>query len=116
MYEDKLLPAQKSQILKLNTAIKRIKSKTYSSDYSKEKDKAIKAAEADRLAGLVGPTYLAGVKFPWTSDRGHAPIHYDAYQVDSFSHKLNESKVVMLPCVSLNTQQTKVGLGGQARS
>ncbi len=64
MYEDKLLPAQKSQILKLNTAIKRIKSKTYSSDYSKGKDKAIKAAEVDQLAGLVGPTYLAGVKFP----------------------------------------------------
>ncbi len=51
----------KSQILKLRTAIKRIKSKTYEYGYLKEKDKAITAAEADRLAGLDGPTYLAGV-------------------------------------------------------
>ncbi len=47
LHEDKLLPAQKSQILKLKTAIKRINSKTCSSGYLKDKEKAIIAVEAD---------------------------------------------------------------------
>jgi hypothetical protein len=62
LYESKLLPAQKSQILKLKTAIKRIKSKVYDLRYMREKDKAIAAAESDRLRGLSGPHYSAGVE------------------------------------------------------
>ncbi len=47
LYEDKLLPDQKTQILKLKTTIRRIKSKNYDMGYMREKDKAIAAAESD---------------------------------------------------------------------
>jgi hypothetical protein len=116
LYEDKLLPAQKSQILKLKTAIKRIKSKTYESGYLKEKDRAIIAAEADRLAGLDGPAYLEGVKFPWTPDRDHAPIHYDVFQVDRLQSQIERIKSSNAAMCQLEYTANKGGPGGQARS
>ena len=116
LYENKMLPAAKSQILKLRTAFKRIKSKTYESGYLKEKDKAITAAEADRLAGLDGPTYLAGVQTPWTSDRGHAPIHYDVFQVDRLQSQIERIKSSNAVMCQLEYTANKGGPGGQARS
>jgi hypothetical protein len=116
LYEDKLLPAQKSQILKLKTAIKRIKSKTYSSGYLKDKEKAINDAEFERLEGLIGPCYLAGVKFPWTPDRGHAPIHYDDYQIDMLKSRIEKIKSSNAAMCQLEYTATKGGPGGQARS
>jgi hypothetical protein len=116
LYQSKLLPAQKSQILQLETAIKRIKSKTYESSYLKEKNKAILSAEADRLAGLDGPAYLAGVKTPWTPDRGHAPIHYDVFQVDRLQSQIERIKSSNAAMCQLEYTANKGGPGGQARS
>jgi hypothetical protein len=116
LYENKLLPAANSQILKLRTAIKRIKSKTYEYGYLKEREKAITAAEADRLSGLDGPTYLAGVKTPWMSDRGHAPIHYDVYQVDRLQSQIERIRSSNAVMCQLEYTANKGGPGGQARS
>jgi hypothetical protein len=116
LYEDKLLPEQKSQILKLTTAIKCIKSKTYSFGYLKDKEEAIVAAEQDRLAGLIGPTYLSGVKFPWPPDRGQAPIYYDAHQVDRLKSRIESIKNSNAVMCQLEYTANKGGLGGQARS
>ncbi len=101
--------------MKLNTAIKRIKSKTYSSGYLKDKEKAIIAAEVDRLAGLIAPTYLAGVKFPWTPVRGQAPIHYDAHQVDRLKSKIESIENSNAVMCQLEYTANKGGPGGQAR-
>jgi hypothetical protein len=51
----------KLTILRLNKDIKRIKAQNYTADYLKKRDKAIAAAEIKRLAGKIGPAYLAGV-------------------------------------------------------
>jgi hypothetical protein len=115
LFEDKLLPAQKSQILRLKTAIKRIKSKTYSPGYLKNKERAINHAEFERLAGLIGPCYLAGVKFPWTPDHGHAPIHYDDYQVDMLKSRIDKIKNCNAAMCQLEYTANKGGPGGQAR-
>jgi hypothetical protein len=50
MFKDKLTPADKNQITRLQTAIRRIKSKTYDSGYLKDKERAINAAEFERAA------------------------------------------------------------------
>jgi hypothetical protein len=102
--------------LKLRTAIKRIKSKIYELGYQKDEDKAIVAAEVDRLAGLIGPMYLAGVKFPWTPDRGQAPIHYDTYQVDRLQSQIERIKNSNAAMCQLEYTANKGGPGGQARS
>jgi hypothetical protein len=65
LFADKLLPSDKLKIKRLKKKIFRIKQHTQTQDYLWKRDKAIKAAEAERLAGGLGPVYLAGVKFPW---------------------------------------------------
>ena len=79
-------------------------------------DKAITAAESDRLSGLIGPDYLAGVKFPWTPDRGHAPIHYDEYQIDILKSRIEQIKNSNTVMCQLEYTANKGGPGGQARS
>ncbi len=82
----------------------------------KNKERAINNADFERLAGLIGPCYLAGVKFPWTPDRGHAPTHYDEYQIEMLKsriHKIKNSNAVMC---QLEYTANKGGPGGQARS
>ncbi len=115
LYEDKLLPAQKSQILKLRTEIKRIKSKNYALSYIRDKERAINHAELERIAGRMGPDYLAGVKFPWTPDRGQAPIHYDDYQVYVLNSKIEKIKNENANMCQLEYTANKGGPGGQAR-
>ena len=115
LYEDQLLPAQKSQILKLNTEIKRIKSKNYTPGYMRDKERAINHAELERIAGRMGPDYLAGVKFPWTPDRGQAPIHYDDYQVYVLNSKIEKIKNENANMCQLEYTANKGGPGGQAR-
>ncbi len=82
----------------------------------KDKEKAIIAAEADRLAGFMGPNYLSGVKSPWTPDRGHAPIHYDAHQVDRLKSQIERIKSSNAAMCQLEYTANKGGPGGQVRS
>jgi hypothetical protein len=103
LYEDKLLPAQNNHILRLRTAIKRIKKKkTYTPGYLKDKEKAINNAEFERLAGLSTHGHQTVVRHP-------SIMMY--IKLICCSLKLTKSKMITLFCVSLNTQQTKVGLG-----
>jgi hypothetical protein len=115
LYEDKLSPAEKSRILRLKTEIKHIKQKTYTPGYLREKERAINNAELERLAGLIGPDYLAGVTYPWTSDRGQAPIHYDVYQVDILQSAIDKIKDNNAVMCQLEYTANKSGPGGQAR-
>ncbi len=64
LFENRLLPEQKIKISRLLKDMKRIKSKIYSPGYLNERDRDIRAAEAERFTGGLGPAYLAGVKFP----------------------------------------------------
>ena len=81
----------------------------------KDKDKAINYAESERLAGKIGPCYLAGVKFPWTPEGGHAPIHYDEYQVDMLQSRIDKIKNDNAVMCQLEYTANKGGPGGQAR-
>ncbi len=115
MYQDKLTAAEKSRILKLTTEIKRIKSRIYTPAYLKDRERAINIAELDRLAGGLGPDYLAGVTHPWYSDRGQAPIHYDVHQVEirqSVIDAIKDNNAVMC---QLEYTANKGGPRGQAR-
>ena len=116
LFEDKLLPEQRAKISRLLTDIKRIKQRNYSLGYMREKEKDIKAAEADRMAGLSGPSYLAGVKSPWNSDRGHASTHYDYHQIDVIARQIESIKSNNAAMCQLEYTATKGGPGGQARN
>jgi hypothetical protein len=108
LFEDKMLPEDKATIMRLNKDIKRIKAQNYSADYLRKRNKAIAAAEAKRLAGKVGPAYLAGVNFPWSSDHGRAPREYDDDQVDKIKRTNAE-------LCQFEYTATKGGPGGQAK-
>ena len=115
LFEDKLSTAEKSRILKLTTEIKRIKSRIYTPAYLKDRERAINNAEFDRIAGGLGPEYLAGVTYPWYSDRGQAPIHYDVNQVDMRQSVIDAIKNNNAVTCQLEYTANKNGPRGQAR-
>jgi len=115
LFADKLLPADKQRILALEQSIRRIRSRDYSPGYLKEKNQAITAAETDRLKGLDGPDYLAGVSPPWYSDQGQAPIHYDEHQVGLIKERIERIKNHNTVTCQLEYTANKGGPGGQAR-
>ena len=96
--------------------MKRIKSKTYSPGYLNERDRDIRAAEAERNANGFGPAYLEGVKSPWTSEGGHAPIHYDAHRISLIQRQIENIKTSNATMCQLEYTATKGGPGGQARN
>ena len=116
LFENKLLPDQKVRISNLLKEMRKIKSKSYSRVYLDERDREIKAAEAERLADGLGPAYLAGVKSPWTSDHGHAPIHYDQYRISLIVRQIENIKTSNATMCQLEYTATKGGPGGQARN
>jgi hypothetical protein len=63
LFADKLLPSDALEIKRLKKEIFRIRQHTQTQDYLWKRDKAIKAAEAERLAGGLAPVYLAGGKY-----------------------------------------------------
>ena len=73
------------------------------------------AAESDRLKGLLGPCYLAGVRPPWYSDQGQAPIHYDEHQVGLIQERIARIKNHNTVTCQLEYTANKGGPGGQAR-
>jgi hypothetical protein len=82
LFDNKLLPADKNKIMRLRKDIKRIKGGVvYPTEYEKDRTRAIKQAEENRLAGLPVPAYLEGTKTPWSSGMGQANRHYDDNQV-----------------------------------
>ena len=109
------MPEAKELIRELEKAIRRIKSRNYESGYSKTKAQAIAAAETDRLKGLDGPFYLTGVRPPWYSDQGQAPIHYDEHQVELLKEHINRIKNNNTVTCQLEYTASKGGPGGQAR-
>ncbi len=91
---------------------------TYTPAYLKERERAINNAEFDRVAGGLGPEYLAGVTFPWYSDRGQAPVHYDVNQVDMRQDAIDTIKnnnAVMCQLEYTANKSNKHGPSGQAR-
>ena len=106
----------KQRILALEKSIRRIRSRDYNPGYSKAKAQAIAAAETDRLKGLDGPCYLTGVRPPWYSDQGQAPIHYDEHQVGLIKARIERIKNHNTVTCQLEYAANKGGPGGQARS
>jgi hypothetical protein len=115
LFEDKMLPEDKATIMRLRKDIKRIKAQNYSADYLKRRDKAISAAEVKRLAGKIGPAYLAGVKFPWSSDHGRAPREYDDDQVDQITEQIDKIRTTNAALCQLEFTATKGGPRGQGK-
>jgi hypothetical protein len=65
LFDDKMLPTDKSRIMRLRTEIKRIKGgAVYPTGYEKDRARAIRNAEELRVAGKPFPSYLEGVKLP----------------------------------------------------
>ena len=59
---------------------------------------------------------LFQVKSPWTSDRGHAPIHYDAHRISLIERQIENIKSSNATMCQLEYTATKGGPGGQARN
>ena len=69
-----------------------------------------------RNANGFGPAYLEGVKSPWTSEGGHAPIHYDAHRISLIERQIENIKSSNATMCQLEYTATKGGPGGQARN
>jgi hypothetical protein len=79
--------------LRLRTEIKRIKGGTvYPTGYEKDRARAIKQADENRIAGLPVPAYLEGTKEPWSSGMGQANRHYDDNQVSLREARIEKIK------------------------
>jgi hypothetical protein len=115
LFADKLLPSDKLKIKRLKKEIFRIKQHTQSQDYLWKRDKAIKAAEVERLAGGIGPVFLAGVKFPWLSDQGQAPKAYDDDKIDELNEQVEKIMDNNATLCQLEYTATKGGPGGQGK-
>ncbi len=115
LFEDKMLSEDKATLMRLKRDIKRIKAQNYSADYLKKRDKAISASEVKRFAGKIGPAYLAGVKFPWSSDHGRAPREYDDDQVDQIKEQIDKIRTTNAALCQLEYTATKGGSGGQGK-
>ena len=120
LYDDKMLPDDKIRIKKLQTSIKRIKQQDYKPHYLRDKERAIREAEKDRLCGQLGPSYLAGVTFPWNPGCGQAPMQYDYHQIGMLERKISKIRTMNTAHVQLeyiaNTPKGKSGPGGQGSS
>jgi hypothetical protein len=116
LFADKLLPSDKLKIKRLKKEIFRIKQHTQTQDYLwKKRDKVIKAAEVERLAGGLGPVFLAGVKFPWLSDQGQAPRAYDEEKIDELNEQIEKIMDNNAALCQLEYTATKGGPGGQGK-
>jgi hypothetical protein len=115
LFADKLLPSDKLKIRRLKKEIFRIQQHTQTQDYLWKRDRTIKAAEAERLADGLGPVYLAGVKFPWMSDRGQAPREYDDDEIDMIKEQIEKIMTNNVALCQLEYTATKGGPGGQGK-
>ena len=111
LFADKLLPSDKLKIKRMKKEIFRIKQHTQTQDYLWKRDKAIKAAEVERLAGGLG----AGVKFPWLSDQGQAPRAYDDDKIDELNEQIERIMDDNAKMCQLEYTATKGGPGGQGK-
>jgi hypothetical protein len=115
LFADKLLPSSKLKIKRLKKDIFRIRQHIQTQDYLWKRDKAIKAAEAEKLAGGLGPVYLAGVKFPWLSDQGQAPRAYDEDKIDEIKEQIEKIMDNNAALCQLEYTATKGGPGGHGK-
>ncbi len=116
LFADKLLPSDALKIKRLKKEIFRIRQHTQTQDYLWKRDKAIKVAEAERLAGGLGPVvYLAGVKFPWLSDQGQAPREYDEDQIEALNEQIEKIMENNAVLCQLEYTATKGGPGGHGK-
>jgi hypothetical protein len=92
LFDDKLLPPEKSRIMRLRTEIKRIKGgQTYPTGYERDRAREIKSADALRLEGKPFPTYLEGVAPPWIG-MGKANRCYDDNEISKREAKIEKIK------------------------
>ncbi len=115
LFADKLLPSDKLKIKRLKKEIFRIQQHTQTQDYLWKRDKAIKAAEAERLAGGLGPVYLAGVRFPWLSDHGQAPRAYDEDKIEEIKEQIEKIMEDNAALCQLEHTAQKGGPRGQGK-
>jgi hypothetical protein len=117
LYDDQLLPDDRIRIKKLQTSIKRIKQQDYKPHYLRAKERTIREAEKDRLCGQLGPSYLAGVTFPWNPGCGQAPMQYDYHQIGMLERKIRAINAAHVQFEYIaNTPKGKGGPGGQGSS
>jgi hypothetical protein len=92
LFDDKLLPAEKSKIMRLRKEIKRIKGgQTYPTGYERDRAREIKSADALRLEGKPFPNYLEGVATPWIG-MGKANRAYDDNEISKREAKIEKIK------------------------
>ena len=121
LFDDKLLPPEKSKIMRLRKEIKRIKGgQTYPTGYERDREREIKSADALRLAGKPIPTYLEGVKPPWIG-MGKAHIQYDYKEISKREEqiekikRLNAEHCQLEHIANMPSIERKGGPGGQVQ-
>jgi hypothetical protein len=122
LFDDQLLPPEKSKILRLRTEIRRIRGgQTYPSGYENDRARAIKSADALRLAGKPIPTYLENLEPPWVG-MGKAYRCYDDNEISIRQDKIDKIKRLnaehcqLEHIANMPSIERKGGPGGQVRS
>jgi hypothetical protein len=112
IFDEHLFPHDKLRINRLKTEHKRIISGNYSRDYEQARDRAIHAAEQDRLKGGKGPLYLAGCKTRWSSGMGQAPQRYDDHLKERIMREIAKIKQQNAELCQTHYTATKFSKGG----
>jgi hypothetical protein len=110
------MPSDKLRIAKLMKDHTLIRTGVYSKAYKEARNRAITAAEEDRLKGGNGPIYLAGCKTPWSPGMGQAPQRYDDFQKDRLLQqiaRIKKNNAELCQTHYAATKFTKGGPGGQ---
>jgi hypothetical protein len=122
LFDDKLIPAEKSKILRLRKEIKRIKGgQTYPTGYENDRARHIKSADALRLEGKPFPNYLEGVAPPWIGI-GKANRAYDDNEISKREAKiekikrLNAEHCQLEHIANMPSIERKGGPGGQVQN
>ncbi len=112
---DKMLPADKQKLKSLTKDESKIRTGCPDKRYLEKRDKALAAAEDDRLAGKPGPRYLAGIKGPWNTGHGTVLRNYDDHQLVKIQDLIDKIIKHNAELCKLEYTATKGGPGGQVR-
>ncbi len=108
--------------MRLRKEIRRIKGgQTYPTGYENNRARAIRNAEADRIAVNPVSDYLDGTPHPWSSGMGQANRHYDNNEVSKREERiekirrLNAEHCKQEHIANMPSIERKGGPGGQVQ-
>jgi hypothetical protein len=116
-FDDRMPPADKTMLAKWIYQIKRIKSHNYSSDYIKQRQNALDAAQKNYERRGEVAAYLSGVPPPWNEGTGLAINRFNEKILDECNEEIRDLREKNANRCAMKDaekkRKSKYGPGGQ---